>query len=233
MARKPDEDADLALVERLVFSKQGLELKRYSRAETLAGRTPDFKVLQNGTIKALCEVKSPRDDWLDDRLAEAPAFELAGGPRKDPTFNRIARHVQKASSQFDAANGSHSIPNILIFINHGEAVGFNDLYETLTGFFRTETGERIGTMPHIAEGRIGEARTKIDLYVWIDARTRSMDGCLFNDLNPGHVSALCELLGLDPLGDRPALRQRGGPTWTAPTCDPPAIALTAAASARR
>jgi hypothetical protein len=156
-------------------------------------------VLQNGTIVALCEVKSPRDDWLDEQLEQASDFEIVGGARKDPTFNRIARHVQKASSQFDAANGNHAIPNILIFINHADAVGFNDLCETLNGYVKTQTGERFITIPRIAEGWIGEARTKIDLYVWIDAKTRRVGGYLFNPLNPGHVKTLCDLLGLDPL----------------------------------
>jgi hypothetical protein len=202
MTRGPDEDADVTLVERLVFHKRGLILERYSRPETMLGRTPDFRVLQNGVVKALCEVKSPRDDSLDEQLAEVPAFEIVGGIRKDPTFNRIARHVQKASSQFDAVNGNHDSPNVLVFVNHADAVGLPDLYETLTGFVQTGTGERFRTMRHIADGWIREARTKIDLYVWIDART-CRAGYLFNDLNPIHVRDLCDLLGLDITQIRP------------------------------
>jgi hypothetical protein len=147
---------------------------------------------------ALCEVKSPRDDWLDERLEQASAFEIVGSARNDPTFNRIARLVQKASSQFDAANGNHTIPNILVFVNHADAVGFNDLRETLTGYVETQTGERFRTMTRIAECRIGEARTKIDLYVWIDAKTGEVRGYSFNELNPSHVEALSDLLGIDP-----------------------------------
>jgi hypothetical protein len=198
MSRKPDEDADVALVERLVFERQGLNLERYSRAETLAGRTPDFKVVQAEATVAFCEVKSPRDDWLDEQLEVAPAFEIFGGLRDDPTFNRIARHVRKAASQFNAVNSDHTIPNILVFVNHAERNGFNDLYETLTGFARTESGENIATMMHIAQGRIGEARSKIDLYVWADSTTARVQGYLFNDHNPDHVDTLRNLLDIGP-----------------------------------
>src|SRR5262249_31410695 len=58
--------------------------------------------LLGDTLKAFCEVKSPRDDWLDDQIEAASPGQIAGGARSDPTFNRIARHVDKAASQFDA-----------------------------------------------------------------------------------------------------------------------------------
>ncbi len=89
------------------------------------------------------------------------------------------------------------IPNILVFVNHADAVNFEDLYETTTGFRRTDTGQRIRTMTRIAEGWIGESLTKFDLYVWIDARTRCVK-YLFNSLIPDHVSGLRDLLAVDP-----------------------------------
>jgi len=92
--RKPDEDPDLKLIEELIFAPRGLELQRFSHQET--GRTPDFRVLRAGELAAYCEVKSPRDDWLDNQLDVAPPLQLVGGLRPDPTFNRIARHVEKA-----------------------------------------------------------------------------------------------------------------------------------------
>ena len=194
MARAPDEDPDLKLVEELIFAGTGLTFERFERAET---RTPDFRVRRGCALVAYCEVKSPRDDRLDEQLDGAAAFEIVGGARSDPTFNRIARHVAKAATQFEAVNADRAVPNILIFVNHADASGFADLHETLTGTFFAESGEQYKTLIHIAEGRIREARSKIDLYVWIDVKTRRAPGYLFNDANPKHVATICALLGID------------------------------------
>jgi hypothetical protein len=197
MARGPDEEPDLQLVEELLFAGKNLELERFDRAETLAGRTPDFRVRHDGILVAYCEVKSPRDDWLNDKLDEAQPGEIVGGLRNDPTFRRIARHVQKAVTQFEAVNAERLVPNILVLINHADATGFSDLREALTGMFRTADGRRIPTMRAISDEWIGEVRLKVDLYVWIDAATRRIQGYLFNESNSENVDTLCELLGLD------------------------------------
>jgi hypothetical protein len=54
-------------------------------------------------------------------------LELAGGLRNDPTFNRIARHVEKTVRQFDAVNATRTLHNILVFVNHDKASSYNDL----------------------------------------------------------------------------------------------------------
>jgi hypothetical protein len=81
-------------------------------------------------------------------------------------------------------------------VNHADASGYRDLEETLTGMLRLESGEKVDTVRNISEGRIREARLKIDLYVWIDAKTQRVQGYLFNESNSAHVDTLCELLGL-------------------------------------
>ncbi len=197
MARKPDEDNDLALIEELIFIPKSLQLERFSQVEMQAGKTPDYRVFQAGRLVAFCEAKSPRDDWLDDQLDAARPLELAGGLRNDPTFNRIARHVEKAASQFDAVNPARRLPNILVFVNHDRASSYNDLRETLTGMFYAEGGERFETMTHISEERLGTIKHRIDLYIWIDSRTRRVQGYVFNEASPEHVKAVCDLLGLD------------------------------------
>ena len=197
MARKPDEDSDLALIDELIFTPKGLQLERFSQAETLAGKTPDFRVFQAGQLVAFCEAKSPRDDWLDDQLDTARPLELVGGLRNDPTFNRIARHVEKAASQFDAVNAVRVLPNILVFVNHDKASSYNDLRETLTGMFHAAGGERFETMTHISEGRLGAIKHRIDLYAWIDARTRRVQGYVFSEASPEHIKTLCDLFDLD------------------------------------
>jgi hypothetical protein len=194
---KPNEDPDLRLVEELLFAPRNLVLQRFSRAETLTGRTPDFRVFRADELAAFCEVKSPRDDWLHDQLDDAPPLQLVGGLRPDPTFNRIARHIEKAATQFESVNAARVVPNILVFVNHDRASSFNDLRETLTGMFHSAGGERFETMSHISEGRLGEVKRGIDLYVWIDAQTRRIQGYFFNESVPERVSKVCELLGLD------------------------------------
>lgn len=197
MIRGPDETADIALAEELLFAPRALALERFDRSEVLAGRTPDFRVLQQGELVAYCEVKSPRDDWLDEQLDAAPAGQIVGGARNDPTFNRIARHVEKAATQFHAVNPDRSVPNILVFVNHADGSNYADLHETLTGVFLADDGTRHLTMMHIAERRIGEAKQKIDIYIWVDAQSRRVQGYVFNEADLARVQTICELLGLD------------------------------------
>src|SRR2546423_2346755 len=58
----------------------------------------------NAGLKELLKIiagereKSPRDDWLDEQLDSAPPGQIVGGARSHPTFNRTARHVQKAAT---------------------------------------------------------------------------------------------------------------------------------------
>jgi hypothetical protein len=195
--RMPDEEPDLKLVDELVFAPKGLALQRFSHPETVTGRTPDFRVLRAGELAAYCEVKSPRDDWLDNQLDAAPPLQLVGGLRPDPTFNRIARHVEKAATQFDAVNANLAVLNILAFVNHDKASHFGDLRETLTGMFHAEGGERFETMTHISAGRLAEAKKRIDLYVWIDGSKKRLQGFLFNETVPERVQRVSGLLGLD------------------------------------
>ncbi len=131
MSRGPDEEPDLILAEELVFAPRDLDLQKFSHVETVAGRTPDFRVFQTGELVAFCEVKSPRDDWLENQLAATPPGQILGGGRPDPVFNRLARHIQKAATQFDAVNQDQIVPNILIFVNHDTDSRYGDLREAL------------------------------------------------------------------------------------------------------
>jgi hypothetical protein len=104
-------------------------------------------------------------DWLDQQLVQAPPGTIVGGGRPDQTFNRIARHIVKAVKQFDAVNPDHSLPNVLVFVNHDDNSGYRDLCETLTGHIRADSGEVYAFM---SDGLLGDKRKLIDLYVWID-----------------------------------------------------------------
>jgi hypothetical protein len=138
MTRKPNEQADVALVKRIIFGGQGLLLEPFAREETLKNRTPDFKVFKNSKIVAFCEIKSPRDDWLDAQIETANPGQIAGGARNDPTFNRLARHISKAASQFDAVNKDRAVPNILVFVK-------SDPLQT-----RTNYQDRPGRVGHVS-----------------------------------------------------------------------------------
>ncbi len=195
MSRYPTEEDDLKLAEKLVFNPNGLTVRKIPRG---AGKSTDLQVHKNGVLVAYCELKSPRDGWLDKLLDTAKPFQIVGGGRNDPIFNRIGRLAQKAAEQFSAINATRSLPNILVFVNHDDFSGFGDLIETFTGMFHAADGSRHVTMPHVAS-RLGHARKHIDLCVWIDGKTRRVRGLSFNrDSTPNYLPDLCALLGKNP-----------------------------------
>lgn len=195
MSSFPSEDDDQNLTEGLVFNPYGLTLLKVPQG---AGRTPDFQVIQNGVPVAYCELKSPREEWLDKLLDLARPCQIVGGGRNDPTFNRIGRLAQKAADQFRAVNAMRSMPNILVFVNHDDASGFGDLIETFTGMFHSADGNRHVTMPQTAS-RLERAKSQIDLCVWIDGKTSKTQGYFFNQgATPNYLTQLCALLGQNP-----------------------------------
>ena len=58
MTRGPDERADFALMRELIFQDQSVSLEQFTGAEQRSGKAADFRVVQNGNLVALCEVKS-------------------------------------------------------------------------------------------------------------------------------------------------------------------------------
>jgi hypothetical protein len=58
-----NEEADRALMRQLLFNRQDVELESLAEGKN---KSPDFKIMKNGEIKAYCELKSPRDDWIFD-----------------------------------------------------------------------------------------------------------------------------------------------------------------------
>ena len=186
------EEADLMLAENLVFKPRNLTLRKIPRNHSL---TPDFLILKGANPVAFCEVKSPRDDWLDVLLEKANLCAIVGGARKDPTFNRIVRLSTKAAKQFEAVNKNRVLPNILCFINHDDASHYGDLVETYTGIFHATNGGRYMTMQHTAS-LLDKAKTQIDICIWINANAKKIEGYLFNqNASPDYEADLCNLLG--------------------------------------
>lgn len=195
MAEKT-EHADLLAVTQ-IFASFGMNTRRFTKAETRTHRTPDFRIFCDDKQVAYCEVKSPRDDWLDEQFAAAGAGIFAGGGRKDPAFNRLSRAIEKAASQFDAVNVDRALPNILFFVNHCDMSDIYDLRETLTGLLIAEDGTRYQTNRLVSDGRIKKLKLRVDLYVWYDVNSKLVQGYIFTESVPKHVDRLCELFKLD------------------------------------
>src|SRR2546423_1452462 len=121
---RTNEEQDLALVEELVSGPAGFILDRI--AAIPQEPRPDFRMLSWRGLAGYFEVKSPRDDWLDDQLLAAPPGTIVGGASEDPRFNRVARHVLKAVKQFRTVNPDHGHPNVLVFVNHDAGSNFDD-----------------------------------------------------------------------------------------------------------
>jgi hypothetical protein len=197
MQKTYNEQPDLDLVA-AYLADRSLSAERFSSAETQVGRTPDFRVRKQGEVVAYCEVKSPNDPWLDDLLEDAPPLTLVGGARPDPTFNRLSRLLTKADTQFTAVNPARTELNILAYVNHDNASSYNDLRETLTGYFYAADGTKHPTMMDIAEGRIGETKRRIDAFLWFEGKTGRMAGTIINQGDSERLRRTCSLLHIDP-----------------------------------
>ena len=197
MPRAPTEQHDLELVAKWL-AENGLHAKRFTEAEVGAGKTPDFRVFRDGQLVSYCEVKSPRDEWLDDQFMSAAPGQIVGGARDDSTFNRIAGLVRKAVKQFDAVNPDRRLPNICVLVNWVKASHFRDLKETLTGYLPLANGGRAPTMPKISEGRIRDEKRRIDAYAWFNGHGRKLEGIFLTQSNISHRDAVCSWLGVEP-----------------------------------
>ncbi len=177
---------------------RGFTCERFTKQETRKGRTPDFRVYQNGEFRFYCEVKSiSKDQWLDEQLAAAPPGEIVGGLRNDPTFNRISKDIYKAVSQFDAVNPDLESPNVIAFVNNeGSHCNYGDLLSTVTGNFYAESGEIDHIYGKYSDGRIRDRKSHVHMFVWLEANGKHY--FLFNDVKRSHERNLCLWLGKDP-----------------------------------
>ena len=190
-----EESRDLNVADNFLRS-YGLIPIRFTKFEIRRGKTPDFRIMNGKDLVAFCEVKSPRDDYLDTQLAAATDREIVGGHRKDPIFNRLAGIIKKAASQFDAVNPGRDVPNILILVNHDDMSNYSDLLETLTGMFHATNGSRYPTMISISEGRIKEKKSRIDIYFWFDFGVQCPQRIVLNRSSK-HFNSVCSIFRLD------------------------------------
>lgn len=201
MTSAPNEAADIALMRDLIFDNAAYTLVPPPEAERLAGKMPDFRVMYGDTLAGFVELKSPRDDWLDKRFAEAEALpaeerpEIVGGLREDPIWNRLGRLVKKAAKQFAAVANEGEVPRILVIVNHDVATRMEDLRVTFRGYEICDQGTRFDTFPGAAEGVRKAACPHIDFIVFIDARRRAVLGYMASVDRPELAGRAREIVG--------------------------------------
>jgi hypothetical protein len=183
----------------LFLRDRGLEVQKFLKSDLRAGKTPDFKVLdrKSGKLLFYCEVKSiGKDNWLDEKIAEVPSGQIAGGLRNDPIFNRLTTDIYQSIKQFDTVNPDISISNVLVFVNHDDFCGFLDLIGVLTGNAMTENSGAMPIYRLYSEGRIKEKKSRIHLFIWLD--DFRPDRLLFNQTDENHHKLLCDVMNMDP-----------------------------------
>lgn len=127
----------------------GLEARKILESDI---KTPDYEVYLNGQLVFYCEEKTLEyDDFV--------------GAKKDPTYNAISTHVHKATKQFKSVNPNREYPNVLAFVNFDSLKNVHDLFITLTGNIRLDSGKY--TKIHRV-GRITSDLDQIDLYLWFE-----------------------------------------------------------------
>jgi ribosomal protein L30 len=184
-----DEEQDVAQIRRLAFEPNGITLERYSDAELKSGKTPDFKLLKGGKLCGLCEVKSPRDDYVFDAPNES-GFAVR---ENVPLHGKLGSHIRQATKQFEAANPDHKLPNILVFVNHAPDLDRADLFAALSGI-PVSGGRPLELLPAKMQRQVREAARRIDLFLWVDAKKGTCQH--LSVAEAPHQAAALELLGL-------------------------------------
>jgi len=175
-----DEEADEELMRKLVFKGQGVEAVRLPKGKT---KSPDFKVMKNGELKAYCELKSPRDDRVFAVPKDLKPGEIRQEIRENPTAHALARVIEKAAAQFDAVNPDHAQPNILVIVSHARLRGPKDLHLAIaglpvpgggTGFLLVDLNEKDFKKAWAKQRKLWDDARKIDLFYWIDTHTKTV-----------------------------------------------------------
>jgi large subunit ribosomal protein L30 len=160
-----DEAADAAVMREIVFDANNIVLESYGAAARNKGKTPDFKLVRDGSLQGFCEMKSPRDDFIFEFPEDGDA-----AVRKDvPFYRKLASHVRRAARQFDAVNPEHALPNILAFVSHSPDIERRDLIATIAGL-PVPGAAPVFMLPREMQQEVLEAARRIDLFLWIDAK---------------------------------------------------------------
>jgi hypothetical protein len=141
------------------FAGRGLKAERIPETTR---KTPDFRIFCGDVVVAYCEVKSPQNVF-PERIADA-IRQGKGGiidiGNDDRQGRCIARAARKAEPQFAAINPAHSVPNILLIVNHDTTARMADFVEAVTGYIE-ELGKYAATS-------LRKEIQEIDAYVWLN-----------------------------------------------------------------
>ncbi len=194
--QKPDENEDKRLIRNLIFEPRRIQPEDIP--EQQKQKTPDFKLLKDGNLRAYCEVKSPTDGDLFEFPKDVLPGEVRVEVEKDPALFNLANHIAKAAKQFEAVNPDRAHPNILVIANHARRKGPGDLRLALEGL-RLPNGQRVFPLVNdkdqweVQKG-VWEAARSIDLYVWFDPVKRTWQA--FRPNGAARLKEACELFGL-------------------------------------
>ncbi len=182
-----DEEADEELMRKLVFKGQGVEAVRLPEGKN---KSPDFKLMKDGELKAYCELKSPRDDRVFAVPKDLKPREIRQEVRENVAAHALARVIEKAAAQFDAVNPDHAHPNILVIVSHARLRGPKDLHLAIaglpvpgggTGFLLVDLNEKDFKKAWEKQRKLWDDARKIDLFYWIDAHTKTVRHVINND----------------------------------------------------
>lgn len=182
-----NEEADEALMLSLVFKGKSVEVVRLPEGKN---KSPDFKVMRDGELKAYCELKSPRDDRVFAVPKDLKPGEIRREIRENSAAHALARLIEKAAAQFDAVNLNHAQPNILVIVSHARLRGPKDLHLAIaglpvpgggTGFLLVDPNEKDFKKAWAKQRKLWDAARKIDLFYWIDAHTKTVRYVINND----------------------------------------------------
>jgi hypothetical protein len=156
------EKADHLVVQNF-FAEQGLLADPIREQIT---KTPDFRILRGAETVAFCEVKYPQDiftERLTAAIRQAPDGQIGGiieHGHPSRQYRCLERAATKAAAQFESINPSHSVPNVLMVVNHDAYSYEDDFREVLIGYCG---GIRTGKA-------LRDDIPEIDAYVWIDRK---------------------------------------------------------------
>lgn len=182
-----DEGADEALMRALVFEGQGVEVVRLPEGKD---KSPDFKLIKDGELKAYCELKSPRDDVVFAIPKDLKPGEIRQEVRENPAAHALARVIEKAAQQFEAANKDHALPNILVLVSHARLRSPIDLHVAIggmpvpgggRGFLLVDPNEKDFKKAWAKQRKLWDDMRKIDLVYWVDAHTKTVRHLINND----------------------------------------------------
>ena len=177
------------------FRDSGFGVERIPESPGL-GKTPDLRLTDaNGVTVAYCEVKSPRDLWLQEQWAKAlPGQRIVGGARADPIFNRIGRNLLKAAQQLGEYGPAANIPRIVVIVNRDSAATFNDLIETMTGKLHLGGGKFVRTQP-VDPKWMAPVLADVDAVGWINAKRPTKPVWFFTGRSDEFEARTSEMLG--------------------------------------